>query len=727
MAPVPRRREGGISEQSKGWPGGEPESMMTPAFLWYVFGLWWKVVLPVGMLLAAGAATLVYWTSEPEYMATAWLEIRDRGPFIAFPPGDRTSQKYVRTQIELLRSPVVLQPVIRELDQIPLLRSQRRPLNWLQERLEVRSAGDSELYSVSFHASDPETCERVVNAVIGKYFELQRRKEEENTNRVIELLEDEKKLREEQVKRLQANVSDLAKQAMGKDPFLTKRGIGISVGHPLAGLQDQLVLAEVEREVLGARVRAAEEKMQEMPAELPQPLIDQEIERRAEVVNLKGTMAALKAELEKLKSLVRGGENSRVYKDAASRNEEQVRDYEDRLKQLRSSLREQVRSEKQKEFLARRGEDLARLKSSFEEAGLTEKMLRKRYENERKRMEEGGDDDLKRQFKEAELQQAQLVLDRITLRLTELRTEQRAPARADWLSRATEPEEPMEAVPWKRMGAAMALALLFPFGLAVLWERVARRMGDAEQVERASQLAVIGEIPRLPVRAPLQRRSSSSRIGRQVRLFEESVNGLAMNLFLREDMREARIVAVTSAVKHEGKTSVAAQLAVSLARTIGQPVLLVDGDMRIPGVHRLFDVPLEPGLAGVLGEECALENAVVTGWSNYVHLLPAGKLRVSPCKLLASGKVETLLQQLAKRYRHIIIDTPPVLSAAEAMVLVKSADAALVCVMRNVSRAVQIRKVCERVVASGGRPVGAVLSGVPIREYSYRYGAYYGR
>jgi tyrosine-protein kinase Etk/Wzc len=83
-----------------------------------------------------------------------------------------------------------------------------------------------------------------------------------------------------------------------------------------------------------------------------------------------------------------------------------------------------------------------------------------------------------------------------------------------------------------------------------------------------------------------------------------------------------------------------------------------------------------------------------------------------------------LLAQIPSFYRYVLIDTPPVLAASEALVLTKGADASLVCAMRDVSRADQIRKAVDRLAASGSRPIGMVLSGVPMTDYSYRWGDY---
>jgi succinoglycan biosynthesis transport protein ExoP len=181
---------------------------------------------------------------------------------------------------------------------------------------------------------------------------------------------------------------------------------------------------------------------------------------------------------------------------------------------------------------------------------------------------------------------------------------------------------------------------------------------------------------------------------------------------------------VTSAVNHEGKTSVAAQLAVSIARASGEPTLLIDGDMRSPGVHRVFEIPLEPGLAEVLGGRCPLESAIVTTWSDTVHLLPGGRLHASPHQLLGNGAVHSLLRKVSASYRYVILDTPPVLAAGETLILAKAADASLVCAMRDVSRTDQVTRAYERLAAVGVRLIGTVLNGVPTRRYTYRYGSY---
>jgi polysaccharide biosynthesis transport protein len=155
-------------------------------------------------------------------------------------------------------------------------------------------------------------------------------------------------------------------------------------------------------------------------------------------------------------------------------------------------------------------------------------------------------------------------------------------------------------------------------------------------------------------------------------------------------------------------------------------VLLIDGDMRSPDIHRLLKMRQAPGLAEVLSHECTPQEGIVTDWSDSVHVMPAGKLRNSPHKLLGNGEWKEVLDELRQTYRYILIDTPPILPASESLVLARAADVCLVCAMRDVSRIDRLRRSSERLVAAGAHPVGVVLNGVPTHEYAYSYGSYYG-
>jgi capsular exopolysaccharide synthesis family protein len=211
---------------------------------------------------------------------------------------------------------------------------------------------------------------------------------------------------------------------------------------------------------------------------------------------------------------------------------------------------------------------------------------------------------------------------------------------------------------------------------------------------------------------------------REVSLFEESVDSLRTCLLLGNQGEHVHIIAVASAISGEGKTSVATQLAVSIARATRQPTLIIDADMRSPDVHRIFQMENSGGLASILQSEATLEEALHTEWNDYIHVLPAGRATTNPHTLLNSALFRDLLAECRTKYTHIVIDTPPILLASESLVVAKESDGTLLCTMRDHSRERQVHSACERLRAVGARTLGTVLSGIPSRQYAAKYGNY---
>jgi succinoglycan biosynthesis transport protein ExoP len=285
---------------------------------------------------------------------------------------------------------------------------------------------------------------------------------------------------------------------------------------------------------------------------------------------------------------------------------------------------------------------------------------------------------------------------------------------------ARTPKVPVGKGPWMVMTAAGLGAFFAPFGLALLWELRIKRVSDSKTIQENARLPIIGEIATLPSR----RRSGSAHGNPGLWLFEESVDNMRTGITLSEELKDAQVIAVTSASSREGKTSISAQLAVSIARASGHKTLIVDGDMRSPDLHIIFDAEDGKGLADVLTGSCTLDEVIVPTHSPNLDLLPAGHLRTSPHKLVSTSFSNGMLTELRKRYRYVVIDTPPLLSAAESLVMAKAADVSLVCAMRDVSRIDQVERAYGRLLEVDAKPAGIVLNGVPARAYSYSYGKY---
>jgi polysaccharide biosynthesis transport protein len=326
-------------------------------------------------------------------------------------------------------------------------------------------------------------------------------------------------------------------------------------------------------------------------------------------------------------------------------------------------------------------------------------------------------------FMQDELAKAEGVFAVLSERILRLTTEQRAPDQVRLLRPAEKAVVPVADAPY--IGIALASLLFFvPFGLAGTWEYLVRRVSSIQQLEESAYVTVIGEVARLPVRTRVSRNGSKARVDRGLTVFEESIDGLRTNLMLSEELMGMKVLAVTSAAEDEGKTSVAAQLAVNMAWVSGKRTLLIDGDMRSPDIYNVFDISNEPGLAEILTKDCSVEDAIVRNEKNYTDVLPAGKLHTNPHRILGNGAMKSFMEEVRSKYDHIIIDTPPILAASEALVLARVADRSLMCAMKDSSRIDQVKKAHERLTLAGGQPIGIVLNGVPTSHYLHRYGAY---
>jgi capsular exopolysaccharide synthesis family protein len=329
------------------------------------------------------------------------------------------------------------------------------------------------------------------------------------------------------------------------------------------------------------------------------------------------------------------------------------------------------------------------------------------------------------QFATADLEEWNDIRSTVHQRRVKLQTERDATDSVRELERAIPPRLPVEEWPTKQILMASAAGFGIPFLLGFLMELRSRKVDDAHHLESRSRLAVLGEISTIPVAATGKLTKKRRSHARELRLFEESVDSLSTTLTLREDLRNCRVFTITSALSGEGKTSVSCQLVVSLARSTGSKVLLIDGDLRAPDVHHVFGRPMTAGLVGYLNGTDEWRDLVDRDWNDSIHLLTSGYLKGSPHRLLSNGRFEKLIEEARQEYDYIVLDTPPVLPASEALLFAKVADAVLMCALRDKSRIEQLVQAYQRLESSGCKVAGSVLSGVPVREYASYYGDYY--
>lgn len=681
---------------------------------------WWQCSL-AGGTLAAGAAMIVWVTFAPVYEASAWLEIKDQPQYIAFEQGN-SSRLFSETQLQTIRSPVCLSKVIAQPSIVKLaeIKREEAPIDYLRRRLKVSCLGRSELCEIRFEARDAQAAADIANAVMDAYLSLHTAALGTEAERIIELLTAEKARRAEEVRHFQERVRLLAKHVSEDDPSAARNDqAAILLQNPLLSLQEKRTAAAVERSVLEARLKALEESLQSDKLSAPESELMVALEERREMHSLKQRESSLRARLAEHRR------RSQDKDDAiAMRLESELREIEEASKATAEELRPKLAEQMQRRVRAERVRQIDELRANIDNQQVVERLWEERIESQRQKLEKLSDRSVDLDFARAELERAEQVFNRISDRIIALQTEMGAPPRANPLQRASVPDRPREIVPYKRLAAACLGAFCLPFALVAGWDRWVRRIHDARQLAQEADLPVLGEITALPTRWLTPNRRSDHRFLRDRLTYEESIESLRVGLIASAATRELRVLAITSAVSREGKTSLASSLAVSLSKSSRKATLLIDGDMRCPNLHEYFGANLSPGLADVLSEDCDLVEAVVETENPMLHLLPAGKLRVSPHAILHDGAFRSLLARLRSDYRYIVIDLPPVLAASESRMLAAAAEGALVCTMRDVSRGSQFRMACVRLADAGAKIVGAVVAGLPPRVWAYKYGGY---
>jgi capsular exopolysaccharide synthesis family protein len=273
------------------------------------------------------------------------------------------------------------------------------------------------------------------------------------------------------------------------------------------------------------------------------------------------------------------------------------------------------------------------------------------------------------------------------------------------------------------LAAGLAAGLVAGLGLGWLREALDTRLRDAEAVAEVTTLPVLGNVPVWPTRT-----------GRVVvaaaphSQAAESFRQLRTNLqFLRvagggsgTPGQGASVVAVTSSFSGEGKSTVSANLATTLAET-GARVLLVDADLRRPTVADVLGIEGGVGLTTVLAGQADLDDVVQDWGSAGLAVLPSGPVPPNPAELLDSPAMRALLAELRTRYDHVVLDTTPVLPVADASVLSRVVDGVVVVANARRARRRHLAQSLGDLSRVSAGVLGVVLNQVRRDEDAYTY------
>ncbi len=313
--------------------------------------------------------------------------------------------------------------------------------------------------------------------------------------------------------------------------------------------------------------------------------------------------------------------------------------------------------------------------------------------------------------------------------------------------------KPVFPITWLNVLLAFLFATFFGVGAAVLNDVLDNTIRDPDQVARWLNTDVIGSLPAVKDwrrrLSPIHHAAGVAKIpqGNGTALvhlapssngaavlkdpseqalsnYEEAIRTLRNSILLTDFDRRLRSVLLTSASPSEGKSTVAAHLAATHASQ-HKRTLLIDGDLRRPSVHRLFQVPNTVGLSNVLMKEISwMEAIVIMDEPNGLHILPAGPSTRRASDLIGMGLAE-LIEEATREYDLVVLDAPPLLGFAEPLQMATAVDGVIVVARAGDTSRKALSSVITTLARLRANLVGVVLNEVH-REVSAGYYYYYG-
>ncbi len=326
------------------------------------------------------------------------------------------------------------------------------------------------------------------------------------------------------------------------------------------------------------------------------------------------------------------------------------------------------------------------------------------------------------------------------------------------------PINPPNTVQSGFMGAM--IGLVFGLVFAFIVETFDTSLGAIDEVEKTLGLAVMGLIPYIDesdiqpdLKEQYEREAPSDSVLRNARLIPnfgprsilaESFRSFRMNVQFSALEHDIKTILVTSAVAEEGKTTVAANLAIAMAEG-GLKTLLMETDLRKPTIFRMFGIESTPGITDYLLGNYELSEVVrtvtdimmgkmnidkimLTPGIDNLHIITCGTIPLNPAELMQSKKFKGLLGEMRDQYDIILMDAPPLVSAADALVLAMGTDGVLLTYrVGKVARGI-LKRVKSQLEQIKANIIGVVLNGVKAEispDFAelkkYKYYAYYGK
>lgn len=702
-------------------PAAEPSVLQQ----YIAIGLRWRrpiLATIAGFILLGVVATFLM---TPKYTASALIEIAREGNRIAPVQGvekEATDQdlEFYQTQYGLLQSNELAEQVVDELrfaddpaffalfgekpaganlsganGELPVAQHdqrRRQAARILLRNLSINPVRLSRLVGISFTSPDAKLSARVTNTWTTKFIGVTLARRYEATAYARNFLENRLgQLRE----RLEASERQLVDYA-SRERLINIPAVGLSdaggersiVAQNLAALNAELTAARADRIKQEARVGGATD------GAVPEAL------ENSTISGLRQKRAELSADYQKL--LVQFQPEYPAAKALKSQIDQLDRSIDREQKRVSSSLLNKYRDSSVRE--QQLASDVDRLKNQL----LDQRRRSIQYTIFQREA------DTNRQLYDALLQRYKEIGVASGVGVNNISI----------VDQASDPEKPSSPKLLLNLLLSGLAGVAAGAALAFVLEQTANSFDDPAEVERDLDIPLLGTAPRLDAQDPVD-----AIVDRKSHLVEAYLS-VETNLRFATEHGLPRSFAVTSTRPGEGKSTTSLALAVLLSRT-GKRVLLVDGDMRSPSVHQLLGLPNERGLSDALAGDDQLRSLISPVERFGITAMAAGPNPPSAAELLVGDRLASLLDAVSHEFDHVIIDSPPVMGLADALLIGSRVEGVVFTIESHEIRKEAVRVALTRLRSAHVRVFGAILtkfhSGRSHLGYGYDYGYGYGQ
>ncbi|HEU5459985.1 MAG TPA: polysaccharide biosynthesis tyrosine autokinase [Pyrinomonadaceae bacterium] len=566
---------------------------------------------------------------------------------------------------------------------------------------------ETSLIDIKYGHTDPQVTAKVVNAIAETYVysNLEKRTEANSTTgdflqkRIAEL--------QQQIRTGEERLVNYAKnnQIISLDPNQN------TVVERLAGLNQQLLEAENERKTAEAAYNAA--KAPDAASALTDDSSKQTGEIEAKLMELRQKRALL---------LVDATEEAPEVKEV----DQQIGELDRQLKESRNRKSTTL---------------LTNLNTRYQQTLEREQSLRKAFEQQRAQTLSQNEAAINYRIIQQEIETNKSLLNGLLQSAKENDVVLAGkPNNISIVDYALTPDSPVGPNRTRTVIVAFFLSIGLGLGFALFLEYLDDTVHSTEEVERVLHLPALAVIPSvggavrrrvLPGTSTLQKHSNGNGTSSAELLMNvdgrsplaEAYRHLRTSVLLSTAGRAPKSLLVTSSLPGEGKTTTAVNTAISLAQT-GASVVIIDADMRRPRLQSIFDMRGQEGLSSILSSDVSEDEMLAlvhTDEASGLGVLTSGPIPPNPAELLGSDQMRRLLAALQANYTHVVVDSPPVSSFTDGVLISTMVDGVLLVVHGGRSSRHIVRRSKQLLNDVGAKIFGVVLNNVNLQSHDYYY------